>query len=403
MKLVLSENKERSSQSYILVTAFLALFAIVGFSCYGLAFYYDFMTKEFGWSRTIVTSGNAVSKLLVGPLFGFFAGYLIDRYGPRKMMLTGALMASIALIGLSFSSTLSFFYFFYIFNALGYVFAGPLPCQVLVSRWFDKNRGKAMGIAYLGIGVGGAIAPLLAAQLEKSFGWHFSLMSMGILVLLIAFPLTFFIKDSAKIRTEKTKDEAVVPIKSILRNRNFYLLAVGSMLSIGTVGGIGQHLKYYLRDISFTQVEASHIMSFVLLSSLAGRVLMGFLADIINRKYVMLMLFLFVAASIPLLLISDFPGRIYFFAILFGIGIGGNYMIIPLISADLFGVKALGRTMGIILVVDGIAESVFPMLVGSLYDTTKSYSTGFLILFCATLIGGIIITFLPKTSKIVKA
>jgi MFS family permease len=175
------------------------------------------------------------------------------------------------------------------------------------------------------------------------------------------------------------------------------------MLSIGTVGGIGQHLKYYLRDISFTQVEASHIMSFVLLSSLAGRVLMGFLADIINRKYVMLMLFMFVAASIPLLLISDFPGRIYFFAILFGIGIGGNYMIIPLISADLFGVKALGRTMGIILVVDGIAESVFPMLVGSLYDTTKSYSTGFLILFCATLIGGIIITFLPKTSKIVKA
>ena len=399
----MSENKERSSQSYILVTAFLALFAIVGFACYGVAFYYDFMTKDYGWSRTIVTSGNAVSKLLVGPLFGFFAGYLIDRYGPRKMMLTGALMASIALIGLSFSSTLSFFYIFYIFNALGYVFAGPLPCQVLVSRWFDKNRGKAMGIAYLGIGVGGAIAPLLAAQLEKGFGWHFSLMSMGILVLLIAFPLTFFIKDSAKLRTEKTKDETVVPIKSILRNRNFYFLAVGSMLSIGTVGGIGQHLKYYLRDISFTQVEASHIMSFVLLSSLVGRILMGFLADIINRKYVMLMLFLFVAASIPLLLISDFPGRIYFFAILFGIGIGGNYMIIPLISADLFGVKALGRTMGIILVVDGIAESVFPMLVGTLYDATKSYATGFLILFFATLIGGIIITFLPKTSKMVKA
>ncbi len=398
-----SEIKGRSSQTYILVTAFLALFAIVGFACYGLAFYYDFMTKEFGWSRTIVTSGNAVSKMLVGPLFGFFAGYLIDRYGPRKMMMTGALLASIALIGLSFSSTLTFFYFFYIFNALGYVFAGPLPSQVLVSRWFDKNRGKAMGIAYLGIGVGGAIAPLLAAQLEKGFGWHISLMTIGILVLLIAFPLTFFIKDPAKGRIEKAKEEAFVPIRSILRNPNFYLLAIGSMLSIGTVGGIGQHLKYYLRDISFTQVEASHVMSFVLLSSLIGRVLMGFLADIMNRKYVMLLLFVFVAASIPLLLISDFPGRIYFFAILFGIGIGGNYMIIPLISADLFGVKALGRTMGIILVVDGIAESVFPMLVGSIYDATKSYSTGFFLLFCATLIGGIIISFLPKNSKMVKA
>ncbi len=393
----------RSSQTYILITAFLALFAIVGFASYGVAFYYDFMTKEYGWSRTIVTSGNALSKVLVGPLFGFFAGYLIDRYGPRKMMLSGAFMASIALIGLSFSKTLSFFYTFYIFNALGYVFGGPLPCQVLVSRWFDNNRGKAMGIAYLGIGVGGAIAPLLAAQLEKGFGWHFSLMSIGILVLLIAFPLTFFIKDSSEFRIEKSKKETFVPIKMILRNPNFYLLAIGSMLSIGTVGGIGQHLKYYLRDISFTQVEASHVMSFILLSSLAGRVLMGFLADIINRKYVMLMLFLFVAASIPLLLISDFPGRIYFFAILFGIGIGGNYMIIPLISADLFGVKALGRTMGIILVVDGIAESVFPMLVGSFYDTTRSYANGFYILFCATLLGALIITFLPNTNKTGKA
>ena len=399
VQLVTSDKEEGSSQTYILVTAFMALFAIVGFACYGVAFFYDFMTKEFGWSRTIVTSGNAVSKLLVGPLFGFYAGYLIDRYGPRSMMMFGAIMASIALIGLSFSSTLTFFYIFYIFNALGYVFGGPLPCQVLVSRWFVNNRGKAMGIAYLGIGIGGAIAPLLSAQLEKGFGWHFSLMFLGILVLLIAFPLTFFIKDSSKIRIEKAQNETFVPIGSILRNPNFYLLAIGSMLSIGTVGGIGQHLKYYLRDINFTQVEASHVMSFVLLSSLAGRVLMGILADLINRKYVMLMLFLFVSASIPLLLISDFPGRIYLFATLFGIGIGGNYMIIPLISADLFGVKALGRTMGIILVADGIAESVFPMLVGVFYDATKSYAIGFFILFCATLIGGGIICFLPKASK----
>ena len=130
-----------SSQPYILATAFLSLFAIVGFALYGLPFFYDFFSKEFGWSRTVVTSGNALGKLLVAPLFGFIAGWFIDRYGPRKMLMTGALLTGTALIGLSLMNSLGFFYLFYVFNALGYVFGGPLPCQVLISRWFTTNRG----------------------------------------------------------------------------------------------------------------------------------------------------------------------------------------------------------------------------------------------------------------------
>ncbi len=395
-----SSVDSRSSQSYILATAFLALFAIVGFAYYGIPFFYDFMTKEFGWSRAVVTSGNAVGKLLVGPLFGFLAGWMIDRYGPRKLMMTGVLMAGTALIGLSFSSSLWTFYLFYIFNALGYVFGGPLPCQVLISRWFDKNRGKAMGIAYLGIGTGGALVPLISAALEKNLGWHLALTTLGVLVIVIAFPMAFFIKDSTKESTEKVDKQTMIPISTILRNPNFYLLAIGSMCSIGAVGGVGQHLKLYLRDLDFTQSQAAQVMSFVLLSSLAGRVLMGFLADIINRKYVMILIYMIVACAIPLLLIPDFSGRIYIFAIIFGIGLGGDYMIIPLIAGDLFGVRALGRTMGIILVADGIAESLFPMLVGALYnDVSKSYATGFIVLICLATLGALIVSFLPKTKQ----
>src|SRR5450759_5389165 len=174
------------------------------------------------------------------------------------------------------------------------------------------------------------------------------------------------------------KTEVVVPIGNILKTRNFYLLAIGSMCSIGVVGGTNQHLKLYLRDLNFTQTEAAHVMSFVLLSSLAGRVLMGWLADLIHRKHVMILIYLIVASAIPLLLMPGFPGRIYIFAVIFGIGLGGDYMIIPLIAGDLFGIRALGRTMGIILVADGIAESIFPMLVGASYDLTKSYAFGFI-------------------------
>jgi MFS family permease len=386
----------KSSQTYIIATAFLSLFAIVGFALYGLPFFYDFFSKEFGWSRTIVTSGNALGKLLVAPLFGFIAGWLIDRYGPRMMLMAGALLTGTALIGLSLMNSLSFFYLFYVLNALGYVFGGPLPCQVLISRWFTTNRGKAMGIAYLGIGTGGFLVPLIASGLEKSFGWHNALTSLGIMIILIAIPLAFFIKDSpGKNETEVKKSEDV-SIKNILKSRNFYLLAFGSMCSIGAVGGIFQHLKYYLTDMKLNQSQAAHIMSLVLLMSLVGRVLMGMLADIMKRKYVMILIYMIVGSSIPLLLMPDFPGRIYLFAVIFGIGLGGDYMIIPLMAGDLFGIKTLGRIMGIILVADGLAESLMPMLIGALYKMNNSYTLGFSVLIAIAVTGAIIVSFLQK-------
>ena len=395
-----------SSQTYIVVTAFLSLFAIVGIAYYGLPFFFDFMTKDFGWSRTTVTSGNALGKLLIGPLFGFIAGWLIDRYGPRRLMLLGSVFMGIALIGLGYNGgVLWMFYMFYVFNALGYVCAGPLPCQVLISRWFDKNRGKAMGIAYLGIGAGGTVAPLLATKLESGFGWNMSLAGLGILVILISMPLAFFIKEPKKKeeKTEETKTKpATVSIRSILTNRNFYLLGLGSMCAIGVVGGIGQHLKLYLRDLEFSQDQAAQIMSLVLMMSLIGRGLMGWMADLFNRKYVMILIYLMVASAIPLLLLPDFPGRIYVFAVVYGIGLGGDYMIIPLMAGDLFGIKALGRIMGIILVADGVAESSFPMMVGGMYDSTGNYTLSFIVLICIAVAGAIIISFLPKKAEFAK-
>ena len=392
------DNNSGNSKFYIIATAFLSLFAIVGIALYGLPFFYDFMTEDFGWTRTTVTSGNALGKLIVAPLFGFIAGWMIDRYGPRKLMLSGALMAGVALIGLSCTGgSLSLFYLFYIFNALGYVFAGPLPCQVLISRKFDKNRGKAMGIAYLGIGTGGALVPLLANKIESSFGWNISLIALGVLIMLIALPMAYFIKEPKVKEVKKEPSEPAVSIKSILKNPNFYLLCIGSMCAIGVVGGINQHLKLYLRDLEFAQDAAAKIISLVLLSSLIGRVLMGWLADIFNRKHVMILINLIVASAIPLLMVPDFTGRIYLFAVIFGIGLGGDYMIIPLMAGDLFGVRALGRTMGIILVADGIAESLFPMMVGAMYEGAgQSYMPAFAVLITIALTGAFIISFLSK-------
>ena len=396
-------NARRSHAVQVTATAFAALFSVVGLALYGLPLYYDFMVREFGWTRTMVTSGNALSKLLVGPVFGFAAGWIVDRFGPRRLMMAGILMAGGALIGLGAMSALWMFYFFYFFNALGYVCGGPLPNQVLLSQWFDKTRGKAMGVAYLGIGIGGALVPLLANALTQQFGWRGSLQALGVLIILIAFPFAYFVREAREPDADGGGRRAGLsgppspPLRPVLTSPAFYLLALGSMCSIAAVGGSNQHLKLFLSlDRGYSQTDAATIISLVLAVSIAGRLLMGWLADRAPRKNVMLLIYLLVAGSIPLLLIAESRATMYLFAVVFGLGLGGEYMIIPLMAGELFGVKVLGRVMGIVLTADGVAEATAPMLVGYLRDRSGGYDIGFTMLVAAALLGAIAIAMLPR-------
>jgi MFS family permease len=368
----------------------------VGLALWGLPYYYDFMVQQFGWTRAQVTSGNAVSKLVVGPIFGFIAGWLVDRFGPRRLMMAGILMAGAALVGLGSVSTLGMFYFFYFFNALGYVCGGPLPNQVLLTRWFQKSRGKAMGIAYLGIGLGGAVVPWSSHFLVQWIGWQAALRSLGFLVIAIAFPLAFFVK-------EPQPPRPVSPVKGsgswtgAFKSAPFYLLIVGSMCSIASVSGTQQNLKLFLTmDVHYGQGQAAQLLSLVLASSMAGRLLMGWLADRFAKKYVMILIYLVVAGAIPFLFASSSPPLMYVFAILFGIGLGGDYMIIPLITAELFDAQLLGRLLGVILTAGGISEAVAPWIVGRIRDATGSYSRAFLFLVATSLLSAVAAAFLPK-------
>jgi len=290
------------------------------------------------------------------------------------------------------------FYFFYLLNALGYVCAGPLPNQVLLTRWFDKSRGKAMGFAYLGIGIGGFLVFQISKVLVPAVGWHKALTILGVLIIVIASPLVFFIKESPNPVASSVKAATpTAPMTWAFKSPLFYLLAIGSMCSIGAVGGANQHLKLFMTlDLRFTDGQAANVASLVLISSLIGRLLMGWLADHLPKKYVMMIIYLLVAGGISLLFFAKTPGVIYLFAIVFGIGLGGDYMIIPLMAAELFGVKIMGRLMGIVLTADGVAEALAPLLVARLRDKTSSYVIGFTVLVGLALIGSVAVALLPR-------
>ena len=390
-------NELQPGALHVATTAFAVLFCIVGLALWGLPFYYDFMVQQLGWTRAQVTSGNALSKLVVGPMFGFIAGWIIDRFGPRRVMMAGILMAGGALIGLGWVSTLGMFYLFYFFNALGYICGGPLPNQVLLSRWFNKSRGKAMGFAYLGIGIGGATVPWISHALIQHFGWQAALRLLGVLIIVVSLPLAFFVKEYPPRSTTDRKVTGTTDARAAFKSLPFYLLTLGSMCSIAAVSGTQQNLKLFLSlDRHFTQGDAARVLSLVLSFSIVGRLLMGWLADRFSKKYVMLLTYLLVAAGIPFLFLSRSTVVLYASAAVFGIGLGGDYMIIPLMTAEIFGIQVLGRLLGVILTAGGIAEGLSPWLTGRLRDATGNYSESCIVLVGIALLGAAAVLGLPQ-------
>ncbi len=390
-----AEPAQRRAATQAVTASFFVLFCIVGIALWGLPFFYDFMFQQFGWSRAQVTSGNAIGKLLIGPAFGFIAGWVVDHFGPKRLMISGILMAGAALIGLGSISTLPLFYFFYSLNALGYVCGGPLPCQVLLSRWFVKSRGKAMGFAYLGIGFGGAAVPWISHLLVSKFGWQMALRALGVLIILIALPFALFVKEAPGRSTVRSRATSA-DVKKAFKTLSLALLILGSMCSIAAVSGTQQNLKLFLSlDRHYTQRDAAQILSLVLAFSIVGRVLMGWLADRWSKKYVMLLIYLLVAGAIPFMFLGRQPVTTATAAAVFGIGLGGDYMIIPLMTAEIFGVEILGRLMGVILTAGGVAEALSPWLIGHLRDSTGSYFAGCVALVAMALLGAAAVLGLP--------
>lgn len=392
----------------VAAASFAILFVIVGIVYYSFPVFYLPLIDEFGWTRAQVTAGFAISIIIVGPLFGISAGFLIDHLGPRRILLVGLLLAGIAFLGYGWMHSLGVYYLFYFLQTAGYIVAGPIPNQVLISNWFNRFRGRAMAGAYLGIGIGGAAAPILAGFLIKNVGWRWAMRAIGALILLVIIPITIkFVRNrpsdlgllpdgSVPAQSHIGTLEGFSSLAKVLRTPAFWLIALGSFMSIGAIGGVIQHLVLFLKDSGFTADEATRVPSVLLVSSIAGRIIMGWLADYFPKKYVMLAACLCVGSAVPLLYSPNLGTMAYVFAAIFGFGMGADYMMIPLITAECFGLRSLGRIMGVIITTDSIGQAFAPVAVGHIYDVTQSYNWAFVLLTTMALSGALAIAFVKR-------
>jgi sugar phosphate permease len=273
-------------------------------------------------------------------------------------------------------------------------------------------RGRAMGMAYVGVGLFGGLGSFLVRGLTDRYGFQTALMAVGGLMFL-AWPLAFFFLKDKPAEIGQFPDGATQPpadarqaahsYAHLLRNGSFWLLLVGSVCSIGSIGAINLHMKLVFRDNGFTNqkvLNATWTTASVLIlwSSIVGRLSIGYLADLFSKKRVMTATYFIVVATILLLrtVTPGHPYSLYVFAIVFGFSMGADYMLIPLMAAEQFGVNSLARAMAIILPMNTIGQTWLPFLVSTLRERFGSYQAPMLVVFGIAMLGALAIAVLPR-------
>ncbi len=398
----------RAFRGWWMVFATFCTFGIsVGLPYYNNPFFYDYYQKAFGWKAHSITLGFPIAALLtlwVGPV-------LIPRFSPRKLVVAGTFCTFLAFFGWSrMPGDLNIYYALWFVYTIGYILSGPIPHQIIISHWFRRKRGLAMGMVYVGVGLVGAAGSYMVKPLAENYGFRTALLIIGC-IMFLAWPLALFVlKDKPADVGQFPDGDATPPAETkiaphsyryLFSRAPFWLLLIGSLCSIGAIGAVNVHMKLVFRDAGFTdQVALNSVWRIasmcILLSSIVGRLLIGFSADKLPMKNVMTVTYFIVAATIPLLLMVK-PGKSpVAFAVIFGFAMGADYMLIPLMAARQFGVNTLARAMAIILPVNTIGQTWVPEMVSLLKEHYGSYAIALNVVLVLAIAGAVAILLLPK-------
>jgi MFS family permease len=388
---------------WIVAAAFLNLFFAVGVIFYGFPVFYPAFVESLGFTRAQVTQGFLFGFLFAGLPCGLLAGAVIDRIGVRWVILCGVGLIGISLMLMGSITKLWQYEILCIMEVLGYVLAGPIPNQVLVTRWFRARRGRAMGYAYLGLGLGGVISPLLVNFLIRTIGWRHALESIGLLILAVLLPVGIWITRSTPADLGLSPDgldtfnatgsvledpvSASTGVAAAVRTANFWLILIGATLVIGAIGAVIQHFILFLKDQGYSATAASRFSTALLASSLGGRVLVGYLADCFLKKNLMAFFYLLIGASILILGATHQPIAIWAFAAIFGFSMGADYMLIPLVVAECFGAISLGKLLALIIMGYSLGQWGAPWIAGAIFDARHGYELAWKIMAVSGLLG----------------
>jgi len=414
--MILGKSNNSSNRIYygwwIVLAAFLNLFFVVGILFYGFPVFYPYFVESLGFTRAQVTQGFLLGFLFAGLPFGILAGTLIDRIGARVVILAGVGLVGLPLLLMGGMSRFWQFEVLCIVEVIGYVLAGPLANQVLIARWFQRRRGQAMGYAYLGLGLGGVVAPMLVNFLARSLGWRHGLELLGTFILVALLPVGICVTRSSPEDfgvapeafgetappAESSASFAATPlaVSQAVRTVPFWLILTGSTLAIGAIGAVIQHFILFLKDAGYSATAASQYSTILLTASLGGRVIVGYLADRFRKSYLMAFFYFLIGVSVFLLAYPHSPILLASFAVVFGFAMGADYMLIPLVTSECFGTASLGKLLGLIIMGYSIGQWAAPWFVGKMFDARHSYDLAWKIIAILGMAGAAAIYAMPS-------
>lgn len=371
------------------VIAFAAMFALFvsnGTTISGLTVFDEELLREFGWSRGSLKFRDLLQFALAG-LLAPFAGAFADRFSLKKLMLLGSALLALCFVAYSRLSSLAMLYAIHVAIALVLALVGLVLNVLLVSRWFVAKRGTAIGMALVGTSLGGTILPPLGRYLIASYGWRTAFLLEALLPLLLIVAIAALVKDSPAAIGQQPLGAATqtgaapaalsgMEYGEALRTRTFWVIALCAMMTFYSILAVSAHLFLHLRGQGFEPRAAANGIAALFTMGLFGKFLFGYLADVLDRKLVFTSNIAVMLAG-SLCLSSMNPALFWPFVVLFGFGWGGLYTLLQLLTMDCFGLKAGGKILGTITVLDAVGGGLGPWVTGVLYDQTRSYQAPF--------------------------
>jgi len=403
---------------WVVVATFFLLLVHSGCGFYAFSLFVKPLEAEFGWSR----GGIMVAFTIyfgVQAAASPFVGRMVDRYGARKLIAIGAFIAGLGLVLLGLTHDLWYFYVSYAAFAVGHVTSGHVPASAIVSNWFRKRRGSAVGIMGVGMGLGGfAIAPLVGGYLIPNFGWRVSYLALAVLTWVIVTPLALLVIKTKPADMGLYPDGIEVPeavaaakalpltsegstLKTALATSAFWLIAVSFLTSSFSQVGTIQSQVPHLEDIGFPVAMAATAIGAVAVGSAIGKFVFGWLCDRIQAKYACTIGFGLVLVGIIMLMNmrpASPPAIIWLYAIIMGLGVGSWLPTMSMLVSTTFGLASYGAIWGMVAGIHSIGTAIGPLMAGYIYDTMQTYYWSFIIFaaLCVVAISTILAVRRPK-------
>jgi len=360
------------------------------------------LIEEFGSSTAVIAGAASLYMLVIG-LTGPVAGRLTDRYGPKTLILSGAVISGAGLMLLSQATEIWHLYVLYLVVGIGMSGAGVVPVGAAISNWFTRRRGTAMGITTAGIALGALLIVPLTDYLI-SISWQTAFLVLGVINFILIIPPVMLVMktrpedagllpDGAAPLDEVTIAEMeAVPgaevsfdvepqwtVSKAMRSPSYWLMVAAFFLGGTAIAGILQNEVTFLEAMPIPGIAAVAAIALGFTGGIGGlgKLAFGYLADKISSKYAAILCFSLQLVGVVILIVTQSVAMVWVFVVVFGFAMGGNITLQPLITGELFGTKSFGAIFGWVVLAGAVGAALGPVLMGAIYDASGSYSLAF--------------------------